>query len=194
MSYRGIIWRLICGGMKMGDSLSKIVAIVLAVLLMFIIPIKSEFERLDDISRIYVLNETTKFVDRVRNLGYITPRMYLEYVRNIEATDNLYEVRLEHGRKIYIPVYEESLSGNLEFKEEHIEEYDTSFTEDIIKVLLPDSPVGGDDIILELRKGDYFAVTVFNTNRTMATKMQEMLGSNVPVEKIFVRYGGLVND
>ena len=77
--------------MKMGDSLSKIVAIVLAVLLMFIIPIKSEFERLDDISRIYVLNETTKFVDRVRNLGYITPRMYLEYVRNIEATDNLYE-------------------------------------------------------------------------------------------------------
>jgi hypothetical protein len=42
--------------MKMGDSLSKIVAIVLAVLLMFIIPIKSEFERLDDISRIYVLN------------------------------------------------------------------------------------------------------------------------------------------
>lgn len=59
--------------MKMGDSLSKIVAIVLAVLLMFIIPIKSEFERLDDISRIYVLNETTKFVDRVRNLGYITP-------------------------------------------------------------------------------------------------------------------------
>ena len=180
--------------MKMGDSLSKIVAIVLAVLLMFIIPIKSEFERLDDISRIYVLNETTKFVDRVRNLGYITPRMYLEYVRNIEATDNLYEVRLEHGRKIYIPVYEESLSGNLEFKEEHIEEYDTSFTEDIINVLFPDSPVGGDDIILELRKGDYFAVTVFNTNRTMATKMQEMLGSNVPVEKIFVRYGGLVND
>ncbi|WP_010250303.1 hypothetical protein [Acetivibrio cellulolyticus] len=209
----------------MGDSLGKIIAIVLAVLLLFIYPTKNEFERLDETSRIYVLTETSKFVDSVRNLGYITPVMYEEFSSRLAATNNLYEIKMEHRKKRYDPVYddptagvsapladdadeadeadtEDPAEGEAEAEEEDIGPVDfvvgyrTYYNGTILESMFPDHPiVEGENRNYELEKGDYFAVTVYNKNKTMATRLQEMLyNTSLSAQKIYVRYGGMIKD
>jgi hypothetical protein len=179
----------------MADSFSKIVAIFLAALLLFVVPIKNEFERIDNTSRIYVLNETAKFVDSVRNLGYITPLMYQDYMGRLEATNNIYEVRLEHSIKTFDPVYSDPLDEDT-FDGDYLVGFNSYYNNVILPVLFPDPPIDEDaDRTYRLSRGDYFTVTVFNKNKTMATKLQEMLyNGNAPVTKIYVRYGGMVKD
>lgn len=202
----------------MGDSLGKIVALILAVLLLFIYPVKNEFERLDETSRLFVLTETSKFVDSVRNLGYVTPSMYQEYVGRLGVTDNIYEVRMEHRKKRYDPVYDDPTAGvpatpeeepeaseegffdsdTLEdvFPVEYVIGFRTYYNNTIMKVMFPDPPVAEDvDTTYEMGKGDYFAVTIYNKNKTIATRIQEMLyNTGMSTEKIYIRYGGMVKD
>ena len=201
----------------MGDSLSKIIALFLAVLLLFIYPTKNEFERLDETSRVYVLTETAKFVDSVRNLGYITPLMYEEFANRLASTNNLYEIKMEHRKKRYDPVYEDPTAGvpidtedededdeSLEDGEEYedvapvdfVVGHRTYYNNTIMNVLFPELPIDESvDRFYRFEKGDYFAVTVYNKNKTMATRLQEMLyNTSLGVQKIYVRYGGMIKD
>ena len=70
----------------MSETLSKIIALVIAVLLLYIFPVENMLTRQDDVTRVFVLNETTRFVDSVRNLGYITPVMYMQFTNALSAT------------------------------------------------------------------------------------------------------------
>lgn len=201
----------------MGDSLGKIVALILAVLLLFIYPTKNEFERLDETSRIFVLTETAKFVDSVRNLGYVTPSMYQEYVGRLGATNNSYEVRMEHRKKKFDPIYEDPSAGvpatpddddtdDADIDDDIYEEevypvsyaigFRTYYNNTIMNTMFPETPITDDlNRNYEMGKGDYFAVTVYNKNKTMATRIQEMLyNTSLNTEKIYVRYGGMVKD
>jgi len=176
----------------MGDSLSKIVAIILAVFLLFIYPISNMFERQDDISRIFVLAETTKLVDSVRNLGYITPNMYLEFTNNLAATNNTYDIQMEHRSKRYDPVYDDPTIAAT-FRDSFNVNYTAYFTEDILEKLFTGSP--SPEKIYTFSKGDYFVIKVRNKNKTMATKIQEMLYAvGLSTEKIVIRYGGMIKD
>lgn len=184
----------------MPNALSKVVAIFIAVFLLFIYPIKNELERQDETSRIYVLNKTIGFVDSVRNLGYITPDMYEEYLSELAMTGNLYKVNLEHAKLEYLPVMEYNPStGQYETQlGEFQKSYINTYTEEIEECLFPityppDPPQMGQPY--EMRMGDYFTVSVVNQNKTMATKIQEMIyGRFISPEKIFVTYGGMIKD
>lgn len=191
----------------MGDSLSKIVALILAVLLLFIYPTKNEFERLDETSRIFVLTETSKFVDSIRNLGYVTPSMYQEYVGKLAATNNRYEIRMEHRKKRYDPIYEDPTIGvpaspvapvvpEDVYPVSYAIGFRTYYNNTIMKIMFPEPPIPDDaNRNYEFEKGDYFAVTVYNKNKTMATRLQEMFyNASFDAEKIYVRYGGMVKD
>lgn len=67
----------------MDDIFSKVIALILAVVLLYIFPVESLLTRQDEITKVFVLNETAKFVDSVRNLGYITPLMYNQFFTGI---------------------------------------------------------------------------------------------------------------
>lgn len=176
----------------MPNALSKTIALIIAVMLLFIFPIKSEFERQDEISRMFVLTETTKLVDSVRNLGYITPVMYQEYANKLAMTNNIYEIKLEHYRMRYDPVYDDPTVAAT-FKNSFNVNYDANFTEDILEKLFTDSPEA--DRIYRMSKGDYFLVKVCNKNKTMATRIQEMLyNADFAPERIMVSYGGMIKD
>ncbi|KAB3525460.1 hypothetical protein [Alkaliphilus serpentinus] len=176
----------------MGDSLSKIVAIIIGVFLLFIYPISNMFERQDDITRIFVLAETTKLVDSVRNLGYITPTMYLEFSNNLAATNNLYDIQMEHRRKVYDPLYDDPTIPST-FKDTFNINYTANYTEDIMETLFPDPP--NTDGKYTFSKGDYFLVKVTNRNKTIATRIHEMLYATfLSTEKIIVKYGGMIKD
>ena len=78
----------------MGDSLITVVAIFLAAILMFIFPLMSLAERNDDISQLAVQTATTEFVDNVRTTGVMTLEDYDDYLSEISATGNSFDIEV----------------------------------------------------------------------------------------------------
>ncbi|MBE5926430.1 MAG: hypothetical protein E7270_05665 [Lachnospiraceae bacterium] len=72
----------------MSDSFSKIVAILISVILMFIIPISITRERQNEYKQTYVLSETMYLVDNIRNTGVLSKEMYNIYVNKITGMIN----------------------------------------------------------------------------------------------------------
>lgn len=164
----------------MSNTVSKLFSIFLVVILIFIYPIMHMAEQQENTARIFALTETTKFVDAIRDLGYISPFMYNEFVAKLSATNNLYDIDLEHRHKVYNPANNNSFNIS----------YDAYYTKDILAVLFPTSNAGTDYM---LSKDDYILVKVMNKNKTFATKLREMiLGRSMGDQTIVIRYGGAV--
>ena len=159
----------------MEDSLIVIFSMILAVILMFVFPIMDTWERQDDISYMSVYASVVEFVDSVRNLGYITPTMYTQFLQEINATGNRYEVTLEHRKRIYTP---------------EINAYKNIYTTTIEDILFNQKKEYRD-----MAAGDYFYVSIKNTNKTQSTLIKEVVyASRQETFKIGVPYGGMVRN
>ncbi len=88
----------------MEDILQRVFAILMATLVFFFLPLYIAFEKKDDISYSLALSITSNFVNDVTNKGYITEKMYNDYVSNLAVTGNSYDIKLEHISKKYNPV------------------------------------------------------------------------------------------
>lgn len=164
----------------MEDSLITIFSIILAAILMFIFPIMNTWERQDDISYMSIYADTVEFVDSARNLGYITLDMYESFLKSIYATGNTYDITLEHRNFEIIP------SGD-----DYRSIYINSYTQSIIDKLQNDSSGN----IYKMSEGDYFYVSVKNTNMTQATQLMEVVFASAQEPfRIGVPYGGMVRN
>ncbi|PKM95300.1 MAG: hypothetical protein CVU84_06370 [Firmicutes bacterium HGW-Firmicutes-1] len=174
----------------MGNSIGKIFTVFLAVLLLFIYPLIQMFQQQESTTRNFVYIETTKLVDAVRNIGNLTPQMYEEYTSKLAATNNYYNISLEHQHRKYDPVYEDPLDLST-FKEDFGVNYSAFYTNDILDILFPVD--GRLQNKYEFSRGDYFLIRVVNKNKTLATRVGQLLyGSELPTETIFVQYGGMI--
>lgn len=172
---------------SINDSISFIVACILAVVLMIIFPIQNALEQQDKTSQIIVFTETARFVDAVRNTGRIEPELYQRFVKNLSKTGLAYTVEMEHLDHIVEPAYDDD--GN--FLDEYFYSYEGHYTDEIMDVLFTND--GSDDRSYYFGKGDYFTVNVINSNKTLATKVKEWVIQNpLSATKIFVRYGGQI--
>jgi len=177
----------------LSESLSKIFALILAVLLLYIFPIENMLTRQEDVTRVFVLNETTKFVDSVRNLGYITPLMYMQFTQKLSATGLTYDIEMEHMHSSVNPVYIDPVDIT-SFQHDYSFHYMVTYTDEIKETLFPEPPTTGENRYY-LSKGDYFNVSVSNRTRTIAAKVQEMLiMADLPTKRIIINYGGMVRD
>lgn len=143
----------------MSDSLILIIAIVLAAILMFIVPLMSISERNDDITQLAVQTATSDFVETAATKGKITENDYSAFVQKLAATGNTYEIEMEaqiidenFGKK------SASTSGDLIGENSYFSVY-TSTIEQSLE---------SSDAKYELKQGDNFIVTVKNTNKTIA--------------------------
>ncbi|WP_068782419.1 hypothetical protein [Paenibacillus sp. GM2] len=192
----------------MENSLSKIVAILLAVALLFGYPLYQQAQRHDELSQLVVHTAVTEFVDAVRTKGYITPAMYLDFNRKLGATGNQYDIQMEHLHKRYNPSYSEPADPS-SFQNDFDVYFNGHYTGEIMATLFPDNtePLnskqrrypkpdadlngsGADPMTV----GDFFTVKVKNVNRTMATVLFDFFtsgntGSNT---KIYIPYGGMI--
>lgn len=177
------------------NAISKVAAALLAVLLLYIYPAVDSFERQDDIAYLLANQSVVNFVDSVRNKGYMTPMMYNEFVQSLEQTGNLFEIRMEHGHKLYHPVYADAANPST-FQSSYKVSYDGYYQEHILSVLFPQNELPPDDPERRYRlaAGDYFSVTVSNTNRTSAAMMRDALNLSNTGEhtSMYIPYGGMV--
>lgn len=178
------------------NSLSKLVAILLVILLLFIFPISNTYDRKDDISYLIVYKAITKFVDASRNKGYISPTMYEDFMREIDATGNLYEVEIEHYHKRYTPVYTDPADSST-FQNRIYLDYDAYYEPQIMQVIFPDNSKPKDDPsrLYKMNVGDYIYVTVKSLNKTQGQIMQDFLFTmNSDSSRIYIPYGGMIHN
>lgn len=140
-------------------------------------------QKQDMISQIYVSNEVSKFVDSIKNTGYLSKDMYLSFYSKLSATNISYDIEITHAHKVVEPKYDEI-----------IQDYTQDYTTYFYNIYL-------DDILTELdnngcyyfSQGDYISLHLVNQTKTLATRLQEILFSSaIPEEQIFVTYGGLI--
>ena len=178
----------------MVDSLSKMLAALLAVLLLYIYPAAEAANRQDELSQLTVYNSVTSFVDAVRTKGYITPTMYNQFQQELSLTGNTYNTQIEHLHKKYVPAYDDP-ANQLGFTGEFDAVMDGYYNEQIMPVLYPDNLVSIDDPSRKyfLTSGDSFRVEVQNTNRTPGAIFQEWLHFGAKsVNRVTANYGGMV--
>jgi hypothetical protein len=89
----------------MENIFEKIVDIIVAVTIMFIFPLLYFGLRQDTITQNVVYSETTYLVDNVRTQGYLTKDMYDTYLKQIDKTDIIPDIQLEHKELVLEPEY-----------------------------------------------------------------------------------------
>ncbi|PWK05007.1 hypothetical protein [Tumebacillus permanentifrigoris] len=179
------------------NTIAKAFALILAILLLYIYPMSEGFERQDDISYMVALKSVTSFTDAVRNKGYITPQMYNDFFDELQKTGNTFEVQMMHQHKRYDPDYTDTTpsSPTPTFKGTYTVNYEEFYSQQIMERLFPDNNRGLEDPTRRylLQAGDFFKVTVVNTNKTSASLMRDFLNNGTSqTEKIVIPYGGMV--
>ena len=89
----------------MEDNLLRIFSVLISVLILFILPLYITFEKIDDISYSLALKITSNFVDNVTSKGYVSQKMYTDFIAQLDSSGITYDVKLEHVSKKYYPVY-----------------------------------------------------------------------------------------
>ena len=145
-----------------------VVAIFLAVILMFIFPMLSISERTDDISQLAVETAVTDFVDNSRSIGKITAKNYEELVNSLNATGNSYDIELE------VKVLDENVGKktawtNSEVIGENV--YYSVYTSQILDQL------DSDDAVYSMKEGDILSCTAKNTNTTISQTLRSVFYS-----------------
>ena len=70
----------------MSDSLTTVIAIMLAAVLLLIMPVITMADRTDDISKTDVETMTSNFVNEIRTLGRLTSENYYKFVEELDST------------------------------------------------------------------------------------------------------------
>lgn len=154
----------------MGDTLTTVIAIFLAVILMFIFPMLAVSERTDDISQLAVETATTDFVDTARSSGKITMDAYTELVNTLNATGNSYEIEME------VKHLDENIGKKTAWTSgtvigENI--YYSVYTTQILDVMTKKD----NGYKYSMKEGDIFSCTIKNTNTTISQTLRSMFYS-----------------
>ncbi|RRJ65918.1 hypothetical protein EHV15_25585 [Paenibacillus oralis] len=179
----------------MTNALSKITSALLAVLLLYLFPAVQTAQREEDIRYLAAYHALTEFADAVRTKGYISPVMYEEFTRNLEAEGNHYDIELEHWHKKYHPEYGDPADPNT-FQGRFTVVYDAYYTEEILGVLFSENQAATSEeqVKYKLQAGDFFSVTAKDRSRSPYDVLSEFLYGTkaAAVYKNVLTYGGMV--
>lgn len=84
--------------MGLGDSAMTVVAILLAAILMFVFPLMMVADDNEDVIDLKVQQITTDFTDTIIVTGKLTQEDYDNFLVNLAATGNAYDVQIEIQR------------------------------------------------------------------------------------------------
>lgn len=146
----------------MGDSLTTIIAIFLAAVLMFIFPLAAIADRNDDTSQMYIQTTLDNFVNTVASKGTLTLKDYEELEAQLEATNNSYDIEL------VINVADVNPGKKTDNQKVGDTTYYSVYTVQIKDAL-------DQNQVYYLKEGDYIKVSVKNINTTISQMIKNVL-------------------
>ena len=119
--------------------------------------------------------------------GRLTQEMYDDLVTTVNSTGNRFKIQLEHRQCVTVG------SGDYDVATGTFEDlalvYLNHYTNEIEDTLRTTGEY------TDFGKGDYFYISVKNTNKTQSTVLKQSLyGTNMETFKIGVPYGGLIRN
>ena len=146
----------------MGDSLTTIIAIFLAAVLMFVFPLAAIADRNDDTSQMYVQTTLDNFVNTVAAKGKLTKDDYERLEAQLAATNNSYNIEL------IINVKDENPGKKEDDPKVGDTTYYSVYNTQIEGVL-------NESHTYCLKEGDYIKVSVKNINTTISQMIKNVL-------------------
>ena len=159
----------------MQNTTSTIIAIIIAGILVFIIPLVTLTERSDNVTQENVKLIVEEFVTEIKNTGKLTRAMYQEFVNELDATgNNSYNIEMEIKHLDENPGKKTAQTNYTKIGENvYYSEFYTQILKQIgIKV---DNEEPSNEDTLLLKEGDIVYITVTNTNSTAAQTLKSSL-------------------
>lgn len=170
----------------MPNALRSIVAIFLAVIIMYFGPLYYMAAKADENAQNYIEYATADFVNTIKNSGCITERTYSDFIKEIDRTNNLYNIEIEHQHKVVDPIYDEETGV---FQNTYRTNYYSTYQDDILNEIFDGSGK------YSMNKDDIISVRVSNRNKSFASKLQQIIyHREMPVVSIVANYGGVIRD
>ena len=147
----------------MSDTFIAVIAIGLIAILMFVFPVMTMADRVNEVSQTDVETLTSEFTNEIKTIGKLTNENYSKFQSDITATGNTYNIELEFkildenpGKKT-IQTTKDKIGENV---------YYSVFTTQIEEELEKNG-------VYNLKEGDIVYVTVRNTDLTLAQQMKD---------------------
>ena len=142
---------------------------------MFLLPISFYAKEQDQMERLFLLTETTYFVDSIRNTGVLTDSMLEKFEKKISLLSGFYQIEMEHASQIYT-----SSQDTYSFQQ------DCYYTKQILEEL----DLNGKYTFFQ---GDFFKVSIVEVKNSFGKRLQNLLlGITEQPETIAAYYGGMI--
>lgn len=156
----------------MQNTTSTIIALVVAGILIFIIPLVTLTDRSDNVAQENVQLIVEEFVTGVRNTGKLTRAKYQELVNELDATGNTYNVEIEIQHLDENPGKKTAQANYTKIGENvYYSEYTTQVLKQIGIQIDEETPDPANHTMM-LKEGDFINVTVKNENSTLAQTLK----------------------
>lgn len=158
------------------ESLDRLAAFLMIVVLLFVVPTVYQYQRQDEIYYQLILQETQKAADLVCELGYVNEPV-LATLRSVLGTSGAnYRVTLTHMKKHY----EEA-----EESEELAVYYIGSYNREIYAEIAANGKYSMD-------LGDFFYISVENTSPTPFEQIKALFGLKARSYTVVTKSGGMI--
>ena len=148
----------------MSDAAITVVAILLAVILMFVFPLMTMADKKDDITTMTVQKMTTEFTNKIRNTGVITRDNYDNFKYSLGSTGEAYEVNITVQKidENYAKKASKN-NGTIIGDNVYLTEYNTQVMQSLDNALN-----------YTLNEGDIVTVEVKNSSKTIAVQLKNI--------------------
>lgn len=161
----------------MSDTFITVMAIMVAAVVLFAIPIMATASQNDNITQSAVQTLVSNFVNTAAREGKITQSNYNDFIQELYATGNSYKVDLEVQTLADNPGKKGAAGESIQVIGESI--YYSEFTNTIENEIKTNG-------VKKLKQGDYVLARVQNTNVTMGTKIKNFLYTIVGKDTIAI--------
>lgn len=148
----------------MEDTTISIIAIIIAAVLMFIVPLILIADRADDIAQLTAQTATAEFVDNVIKSGKITNDDYSDFINLLTTTGNAYDVDLELKILDLNTSKQQTVATGGLGKNTYYSIFTSQIEDKLLEI--------DDEIIL--KEGDVFSVTVKNSSLTLSQSVKNI--------------------
>ena len=162
----------------MSDAFGKIVGFMLASVLLFVVPLTFYAGRQQNLSQLYVINESMQLVESVKNTGVITEDMLYGFETNVFKLSGRYKIELSRTHFEY----------NMDANGEYVKGEEIYYMPQLIGEMEENGRI-------EFAEGDYVSIRVSRLEKGLLEKISGcLLNYAIPEDEVLAFYGGYVKN
>ena len=162
----------------MSDTFGKIIGFMLASVLLFIVPLTFYAGRQQNLSQLYIINDSIQLVESIKNTGVLTDDIYRGFEVNVFKLGGKYKIELSRTHFEY----------DMDDTGDYVEREETYYTSQ----LMEEMEVNGR---IEFAVGDYVYIRVSRKEKGLIEKIGScFMNYALPESEVLAFYGGYIKN